>query len=116
MDVASTALSGAHVQVEWVLEVVRFGLALPLSEHEAVRACVRVCCAWLGALLGPAPAAQPPPPAVPPPVRARPRLYARRILHHLQNLFVPRPDDSQYSHCLLSLLSCIGLQLIFLCG
>ncbi|CAH0399484.1 unnamed protein product [Chilo suppressalis] len=81
-------------EVEWVLEVVRFGLSLPLTEHEAVRACVRVCCSWLGALLPPAPAAQPPPPALPAPVRARPHAYARTILHHLQNLFVPRSDES----------------------
>ncbi|CAG4955634.1 unnamed protein product [Parnassius apollo] len=81
-------------EVEWVLEVVRYGLALPLGEHEALRACVRVCCAWLGALLPPAPAPMPPPPVVPPPLQADPRRYAARILSHLHNLFVPRPDDS----------------------
>ncbi|KAL0870769.1 hypothetical protein ABMA27_005701 [Loxostege sticticalis] len=81
-------------EVEWVLEVVRYGLSLPLSSHEAVRDCVRVCCAWLSPLLPPAPPAHPPPPALPQPVRDHPHRYARKILSHLQNLFVPRPDES----------------------
>ncbi|XP_059062212.1 ral GTPase-activating protein subunit beta [Achroia grisella] len=84
----------SDAEVEWVLEVVRFGLALPLSEHEALRDCVRVCCAWLAPLL-PAGAPQaPPPPATPPPVLAQPHRYARKLLRHLQNLFLPRPDES----------------------
>ncbi|XP_028026562.1 ral GTPase-activating protein subunit beta isoform X3 [Bombyx mandarina] len=81
-------------EVEWVLEVIRYGLSLPLSEHSAVRDCVRVACAWLTPLLAPTPAAQPTPPALPPPVVAEPHRYARKILRHLQNLFVPRPDES----------------------
>ncbi|KAJ0174961.1 hypothetical protein K1T71_009102 [Dendrolimus kikuchii] len=81
-------------EVEWVLEVIRFGLSLPLQEHESLRDCVRVCCAWLAPLLPPAPPAMPPPPAVPPPVAASPHKYARQILKHLQNLFVPRPNES----------------------
>ncbi|XP_068622605.1 ral GTPase-activating protein subunit beta [Battus philenor] len=81
-------------EVEWVLEVLRYGLSLPLTEHEALRACVYVCHAWLGALLPPAPASQPPQPAIPPPLAADPRRYAAKILSHLHNLFVPRADDS----------------------
>ncbi|XP_060804490.1 ral GTPase-activating protein subunit beta isoform X2 [Amyelois transitella] len=81
-------------EVEWVLEVIRFGLGLPLTEHEAVRDCVRVCCAWLSPLLPAAAPTVPPPPATPPPVRDQPHRYARKILRHLQNLFVPRPDES----------------------
>ncbi|KAM3960395.1 LOW QUALITY PROTEIN: ral GTPase-activating protein subunit beta-like [Aphomia sociella] len=81
-------------EVEWVLEVVRFGLALPLSEHEAVRDCVRVCCAWLAPLLPAAAPPAPPPPATPAAVRAQPQRYARKLLRHLRNLFLPRPDES----------------------
>ncbi|CAG9130069.1 unnamed protein product [Plutella xylostella] len=81
-------------EVEWVLEVIRFGLSLPLQEHEAVRDCVRVCCSWLSPLLPPAQPAHPPPPALPAPVAAAPRRYARKILSHLHNLFVPRPNES----------------------
>lgn len=81
-------------EVEWVLEVIRFGLSLPLQEHEALRDCVRVCCAWLAPLLPPAPPAMPPPPAIPPPVAQAPHKYARKILRHLQNLFVPRQNES----------------------
>ncbi|CAK1542009.1 unnamed protein product [Leptosia nina] len=81
-------------EVEWVLEVIRYGLSLPLSEHEAVRDCVRVCCSWLSALLPPAAPAQPPPPAVPAPLAASPEKYATKILSHLHNLFVPRHNES----------------------
>ncbi|XP_069360431.1 ral GTPase-activating protein subunit beta isoform X1 [Maniola hyperantus] len=81
-------------EVEWVLEVIRYGLSLPLSEHEALRDCVRVCCSWLAALLPPAAPAQPPPPAVPPPLAAEPHRYANKILNHLHNLFVPRPNET----------------------
>ncbi|XP_013140740.1 PREDICTED: ral GTPase-activating protein subunit beta [Papilio polytes] len=81
-------------EVEWVLEVLRYGLSLPLTEHEALRACVYVCHAWLGALLPPAPASQPPQPAIPPPLAADPKRYASKILSHLHNLFIPRADDS----------------------
>ncbi|XP_061379446.1 ral GTPase-activating protein subunit beta isoform X2 [Danaus plexippus] len=81
-------------EVEWVLEVIRFGLSLPLSEHEALRDCVRVCCSWLSALLPPAAPAQPPPPAVPPALAAQPHRYANKILNHLHNLFIPRPNES----------------------
>ncbi|XP_045500989.1 ral GTPase-activating protein subunit beta isoform X1 [Colias croceus] len=81
-------------EVEWVLEVIRYGLSLPLSEHEAVRDCVRVCCSWLSALLPPAAPAQPPPPAVPAPLAAAPERYATKILSHLHNLFVPRHNES----------------------
>lgn len=79
-----------------MLEVIRYGLSLPLSEHEALRDCVRVCCSWLAALLPPAAPAQPPPPAVPPPLAAEPHRYANKILNHLHNLFVPRPNESEY--------------------
>ncbi|XP_041980537.1 ral GTPase-activating protein subunit beta isoform X2 [Aricia agestis] len=82
-------------EVEWVLEVLRFGLSLPLTEHEALRDCVYVCYAWLGALLpGSPPATHPPSPAVPPPIAADPHKYANKILNHLHNLFVPRPNES----------------------
>ncbi|XP_046966559.1 ral GTPase-activating protein subunit beta isoform X2 [Vanessa cardui] len=81
-------------EVEWVLEVIRYGLSLPLTEHEALRDCVRVCCSWLSALLPPAAPAQPPPPAVPPPLAAEPHRYANKILNHLHNLFVPRPNET----------------------
>lgn len=81
--------------MEWVLEVIRYGLSLPLSEHEAVRDCVRICCSWLSALLPPAAPAQPSPPAVPAPLAASPERYATKILSHLHNLFVPRNNESK---------------------
>ena len=33
------------------MEVICFGLSLPLSEHDTVKDCVNVYCEWLSALL-----------------------------------------------------------------
>ena len=38
-------------EVDWLMEVLCYGLSLPLTEHETVRACVDVYCEWLSALL-----------------------------------------------------------------
>ena len=67
-----------------------FGLSLPLSEHDTIRDCVNVYCEWLTAL-------QPSPKvSVPKPVVEDPDLYARRIIAHFHNLFVPRKGEGKF--------------------
>lgn len=67
-----------------------FGLSLPLSEHDTIRDCVNVYCEWLTAL-------QPSPKvSVPKPVVEDPDLYARRIIAHFHNLFVPRKGEGEF--------------------
>lgn len=63
------------------------GLSLPLSEHETIKDCVNVYCEWLTALL------QVPRLSVPRPICEDPNLYARKIINHLHNLFVPRHGE-----------------------
>ncbi|XP_064490063.1 ral GTPase-activating protein subunit beta-like isoform X2 [Ornithodoros turicata] len=75
----------SDVEVNWCMEVICFGLQLPLSEHEAIRDCVHVYCEWLQALTQPKP-------CVPKPVQDDANQYVRRMLRHLYNLFVPRED------------------------
>ncbi|XP_037072244.1 ral GTPase-activating protein subunit beta-like [Pollicipes pollicipes] len=75
-------------EVDWCMEVICYGLSLPLSEHDTIRDCVNVYCEWLTALLPTSKL------CVPEAVRERPNLYSRRMLNHLQNLFVPRSDQS----------------------
>ena len=70
------------------LQVLCFGLSLPLTEHEAIRDCVNIYCDWLTALTTPLE-------SVPRPVIENPNLYAREIIHHLLNLFVPRDGSSK---------------------
>lgn len=70
------------------LQVLCFGLSLPLTEHEAIRDCVNIYCDWLTALTTPLE-------SVPKPIIENPNLYSREIIHHLLNLFVPRDGSSK---------------------
>lgn len=72
------------------MEVLCFGLSLPLFEHQAIKDCVNVYCEWLSALL-PAPK-----PCVPQPIIDDPNLYARKIISHFHYLFVPRKDEGKF--------------------
>ena len=38
-------------EITWFMEVICYGLSLPLSEHDTVKDCVNVYCEWLSALL-----------------------------------------------------------------
>ncbi|KAG1663347.1 Ral GTPase-activating protein subunit beta [Nymphon striatum] len=74
-------------EVQWCLEVLCFGLSLPLSETEAVKDCVNVYCEWLTALTKPNI-------CVPKPIVEDPNNYGKRMIRHLYNLFVPREDST----------------------
>ncbi|XP_077531546.1 ral GTPase-activating protein subunit beta isoform X2 [Haemaphysalis longicornis] len=76
----------SDIEVNWCMEVICFGLQLPLSEHEAIRDCVHVYCEWMQALTQPKV-------CVPRPVQEDANQYVRRMLRHLYNLFVPREDS-----------------------
>ncbi|KAJ9585305.1 hypothetical protein L9F63_002890, partial [Diploptera punctata] len=67
--------------------VICFGMSLPLSEHDTIRDCVHVYCEWLSAL-HPVPKI-----SVPKPVCEDPNLYARKMISHFHNLFVPRKGE-----------------------
>ncbi|XP_074039453.1 ral GTPase-activating protein subunit beta isoform X2 [Leptinotarsa decemlineata] len=73
--------------VQWCMEVICFGLSLPLSEHEAIKDCVNIYCEWLTSLL-PNPKL-----CVPQPILDDPNIYARKIIGHLHYLFVPRKGE-----------------------
>lgn len=74
-------------EVQWCMEVICFGMSLPLSEHDTIRDCVHVYCEWLSAL-HPVPKI-----CVPRPVCEDPNLYARKMICHFHNLFVPRKGE-----------------------
>lgn len=98
-------------EVNWCMDVICYGLSLPLPEgrfcdssdkplhqpfsssadHETIKDCVNVYCEWLTAL-HPVPKI-----SVPAPICADPNLYARKIINHLHNLFVPRPGEGEIS-------------------
>lgn len=87
---AEPSLLNTDKQVGWCMEVICFGLGLPLTEHDTVRDCVNVYCEWLSALY------TCPKISVPKPIADDPNYYARKIIGHLHNLFVPRKGEGNY--------------------
>lgn len=79
-------------EVQWCMEVICFGLSLPLAEHDTVRDCVNVYCEWLSALYST------PKICVPKPIIDDPNFYARKIISHFHNLFVPRKGEGKINH------------------
>ncbi|KAH8420260.1 hypothetical protein KR009_008363 [Drosophila setifemur] len=75
-------------EVKWCMDVICFGLSLPLQEHETIKDCVNVYCEWLTAL-HPQPRI-----SVPKPICEDANLYARQIINHFHNLFVPRQGEN----------------------
>lgn len=75
-----------------------FGLTLPLTEHDTVRDCVNVYCEWLSAL-HPVPKI-----SVPIPVCNDANFYARKIIAHFLNLFMPRSGEGKNITSMLILL------------
>ena len=75
-------------EVEWTMEVVGYGLFLPLSDHSLITSCIDVYEDWLTALSVPSP-------SVPAPILADPGHYTQTIFSHLYQLFLPRGTPSQ---------------------
>ncbi|KAJ6629279.1 Ral GTPase-activating protein subunit beta [Pseudolycoriella hygida] len=74
-------------EVLWCMDVICHGLTLPLQDHETIRDCVNVYCDWLTALM-PSPRI-----TVPKPICDDANIYARKMINHFHNLFVPRPGE-----------------------
>ncbi|ELT94828.1 hypothetical protein CAPTEDRAFT_133737 [Capitella teleta] len=72
-------------EVKWTMEVICFGLSLPLTENDTIRDCIKVYCEWLLVLTSPRK-------CVPQPIIQNPNPYVRTMFNHLSNLFVPRPE------------------------
>ncbi|XP_055376410.1 ral GTPase-activating protein subunit beta isoform X10 [Condylostylus longicornis] len=74
-------------EVLWCMDVICYGLSLPLQEHETIKDCVNVYCEWMTAL-HPNPKI-----CVPKPIIEDPNMYCRKIINHFHNLFVPRHGE-----------------------
>ncbi|MEQ2203953.1 hypothetical protein XENOCAPTIV_005676 [Xenoophorus captivus] len=72
-------------QVKWTMEVLCYGLSLPLDRN-TVKLCVDVYTDWMMALVSQ-------PSSTPLPISRDPNLYVQRILRHLYILFLPRSDQ-----------------------
>ncbi|KAK5643498.1 hypothetical protein RI129_007343 [Pyrocoelia pectoralis] len=76
-------------EVQWCMEVICFGLSLPLTEHDVIKDCVNIYCEWLSSLLPNCKV------CVPGPVCNEPNMYARKIIGHCYHLFLPREGEGQ---------------------
>lgn len=80
-------------QVKWTMEVLAYGLTLPL-DRDTVKLCVDVYTDWMMALVSQRS-------STPPPISRDPNLYVQRILRHLSILFLP--SSGQVSPVYMSL-------------
>ena len=65
------------------MEVICFGLTLPLSEYDTLKGCVSLYIDWLSVVANPKP-------NVPQPIISDPFPYIRMMISHLENLFSPK--------------------------
>lgn len=77
-------------QVEWTMEVIGYGLCLPLVDKLLISGCVDVYKDWLSALSTPHH-------TVPAPIVDDPGHYTRIIFNHFYQLFMPRENSSEPS-------------------
>ncbi|XP_030213857.1 ral GTPase-activating protein subunit beta isoform X4 [Gadus morhua] len=88
--VATENILKTDKEVKWTMEVLCYGLTLPL-EGDTVKLCVDVYTDWMMALVAPRD-------SMPTPVVKEPNLYIQTILKHLYNVFLPRPEQHSLNH------------------
>ncbi|XP_055591583.1 ral GTPase-activating protein subunit beta isoform X4 [Uranotaenia lowii] len=86
-NVAEPSSLTSDQEVQWCMDVICYGLSLPLAEHDIIKDCVNIYCEWVTALLPQTKI------SVPRPICDDPNTYVRKIIKHLYNLFVPRPGE-----------------------
>uniref|UniRef100_A0A672MQG2 Ral GTPase activating protein non-catalytic subunit beta n=1 Tax=Sinocyclocheilus grahami TaxID=75366 RepID=A0A672MQG2_SINGR len=82
----SECLLKTDKEVKWTMEVLCYGLTLPL-DGDTVKLCVDVYTDWIMALVSPRD-------SIPQPIIKEPNLYVQTILKHLHNLFLPSMQQS----------------------
>ncbi|XP_047224256.1 ral GTPase-activating protein subunit beta-like isoform X3 [Girardinichthys multiradiatus] len=88
--VATENILKTDKEVKWTMEVLCYGLTLPL-EGDTVKLCVDVYTDWMMTLVSPRD-------SMPQPVVKEPNMYVQTILRHLYNVFVPRPEQHSLNH------------------
>uniref|UniRef100_A0A8C1W2W9 Ral GTPase-activating protein subunit beta n=1 Tax=Cyprinus carpio TaxID=7962 RepID=A0A8C1W2W9_CYPCA len=86
----SDCLLKTDKEVKWTMEVLCYGLTLPL-DGDTVKLCVDVYTDWMMALVSPRD-------SIPQPIIKEPNLYVQTILKHLHNLFLPRLEHFSLVH------------------
>ncbi|XP_042615001.1 ral GTPase-activating protein subunit beta isoform X5 [Cyprinus carpio] len=86
----SECLLKTDKEVKWTMEVLCYGLTLPL-DGDNPKLCVDVYTDWMMALVSPRD-------SIPQPIIKEPNLYVQTILKHLHNLFLPRLEHFSLVH------------------
>lgn len=98
-DVASNIVHSLHYndkakalqtkdQLDWTMEVICYGLTMPMTETELIRNCAYLYVEWVTAITNSSKA------SIPRPILDEKGLYFKKILKHLANLFLPRESSS----------------------
>lgn len=98
-DVASNIVYSLHYsdktkalqtkdQLDWTMEVICYGLTMPMTEIDLIRNCAYLYTDWVTAITDSNRA------SVPKPILSNKEFYFKKILKHLENLFLPRESSS----------------------
>lgn len=94
-----------HDQVKWTMDVIGYGLAMPLSEQKLMHLCVDVYESWLSSI-------HEPKKSVPRPMKESPDEYIQVIFKQLSQVFTPRPETMPSSSSAALSLSSSTIQLL----
>lgn len=78
-------------QVKWTMQVIGYGLTLPLNEQSLIASCIDIYDTWLSALITTKKG------SIPTPVMDDPDYYAQIMFEQLSQLFMPRKTEA-HSH------------------
>ena len=98
-DVASNIVHSLHYsdkskalqtkeQLDWTMEVICYGLTMPMTEIELIRNCANLYIDWMNAIINSSKT------SIPKPILDDKELYFKKILKHMANLFLPRESSS----------------------
>ena len=82
-------------QLDWTMEVICYGLTMPMTEIDLIRNCAYLYMDWITAITHIVK------PSIPKPILEEKKLYFKKILKHLANLFLPRESSSSKEQGLL---------------
>jgi len=88
------------------MEVICFGLTLPLSEHDTLKDSVNLYLDWMTVLTTQKP-------GIPLPIQREPLPYVQKMICHLQNLFILRYNqhfETKFAYTLIFALLCCNLK------
>lgn len=100
--------------VNWLMEIIGYGLSMPFSltgEQDSVKDCCTIYCEWLSSSLLPYneynedKKYQQLSKLVPDPIRNEPNKYARKMFSHLYNVFLPRQNININNSSVVSVIN-----------